>query len=36
MDYQIMVDAHEAVPPTGLCRTWPNLIGSESARGTEF
>ncbi len=35
-DYHIMVDAHEAVRPTGLCRTWPNLIGNESARGTEF
>ncbi len=35
-DYHIMVDAHEAVRPTGLCRTYPNLIGNESARGTEF
>lgn len=35
-DYQIMVNAHEAVRPTGLCRTWPNLIGNESARGTEY
>lgn len=35
-DYQIMVNAHEAVRPTGLARTWPNLIGNESARGTEF
>lgn len=34
--HHIMVDAHEAVRPTGLCRTWPNLIGNESARGTEF
>lgn len=34
--YKIMVNAHEAVRPTGLCRTWPNLIGNESARGTEF
>lgn len=34
--YQIMVNAHEAVRPTGLCRTWPNMIGNESARGTEF
>lgn len=31
-----MVNAHEAVRPTGLCRTWPNLIGNESARGTEY
>ena len=31
-----MVNAHEAVRPTGLCRTYPNLIGNESARGTEF
>ncbi len=34
--YRIMVNAHEAVRPTGLCRTWPNLIGNESARGTEY
>ncbi|MCC8170879.1 MAG: glycoside hydrolase family 97 protein [Parabacteroides sp.] len=34
--YGIMVDAHEAVRPTGLCRTYPNLIGNESARGTEY
>ncbi|MFV0187178.1 glycoside hydrolase family 97 protein [Empedobacter falsenii] len=35
-DYKIMVNAHEAVRPTGLARTWPNLIGNESARGTEY
>ena len=35
-DYKIMVNAHEAVRPTGLSRTYPNLIGNESARGTEF
>ncbi|WP_264548402.1 glycoside hydrolase family 97 protein [Flavobacterium sp. N2820] len=35
-DYEIMVNAHEAVRPTGICRTYPNLIGNESARGTEF
>ena len=34
--HHVMVDAHEAVRPTGLCRTWPNLIGNESARGTEY
>jgi len=34
--HHIMVDAHEAVRPTGLCRTYPNLIGNESARGTEY
>jgi glucan 1,4-alpha-glucosidase len=34
--YQIMVNAHEAVRPTGIARTWPNLIGNEAARGTEF
>ncbi|MDR3008173.1 MAG: glycoside hydrolase family 97 protein [Sphingobacterium sp.] len=34
--YKIMVNAHEAVRPTGLSRTWPNLIGNESARGTEY
>ena len=33
---RIMVNQHEAVRPTGLCRTWPNLIGNESARGTEY
>ncbi|WP_373834649.1 glycoside hydrolase family 97 protein [Bacteroides heparinolyticus] len=35
-DYQICVNAHEAVRPTGLCRTYPNLIANESARGTEY
>ena len=35
-EYKICVNAHEAVRPTGLCRTYPNLIGNESARGTEF
>ncbi|MDR1706611.1 MAG: glycoside hydrolase family 97 protein [Prevotella sp.] len=35
-DYKIMVNAHEAVRPTGVCRTYPNLIGNESARGTEY
>lgn len=34
--HKIMVNAHEAVRPTGLCRTYPNLIGNESARGTEY
>ena len=34
--YKIMVNAHEAVRPTGIARTWPNMIGNESARGTEF
>ena len=34
--HHIMVNAHEAVRPTGLCRTWPNMIGNESAKGTEF
>ncbi|MEP6676868.1 MAG: glycoside hydrolase family 97 protein [Ferruginibacter sp.] len=34
--YHIMVNAHEAVRPTGLARTWPNMIGNESARGTEY
>lgn len=33
---QLLVNGHEAVRPTGLCRTWPNMIGNESARGTEF
>ncbi len=35
-DYKIMVNGHEAVRPTGLCRTYPNLIGNEAARGTEY
>lgn len=34
--HHVMVNAHEAVRPTGLCRTWPNLIGNESALGTEY
>jgi len=34
--YKIMVNAHEAVRPTGICRTYPNMIGNESARGTEY
>jgi glucan 1,4-alpha-glucosidase len=35
-EYEIMVNAHEAVRPTGIARTYPNMIGNESARGTEF
>lgn len=35
-DYKIMVNAHEAIRPTGICRTYPNLIGNEAARGTEY
>jgi len=35
-EYKIMVNAHEAVRPTGICRTYPNLIGNEAARGTEY
>ncbi len=35
-EHKIMVNAHEATHPTGLSRTWPNLIGNESARGTEY
>ncbi len=35
-EYKIMVNAHEAVRPTGIARTYPNLIGNESARGTEY
>ena len=34
--HHIMVNAHEAVRPTGLCRTWPNLIGNEAAMGNEY
>jgi glucan 1,4-alpha-glucosidase len=35
-EYEIMINAHEAVRPTGIARTYPNMIGNESARGTEF
>ncbi|PKB16905.1 glycoside hydrolase family 97 protein [Flavobacterium sp. 5] len=35
-EYKIMLNAHEAVRPTGICRTYPNLIGNEAARGTEY
>lgn len=35
-EHHIMVNAHEAVRPTGLCRTYPNLIGNEAARGGEY
>ena len=35
-DYEIMVDSHEAPRPTGLCRTYPNWLAQESARGGEF
>ena len=34
--HHIMVNAHEATRPTGLCRTYPNLVGNESARGQEY
>lgn len=34
--HHIMVNAHEATRPTGICRTWPNWVGNESARGTEY
>lgn len=34
--HRIMVNAHEATRPTGLCRTWPNMVGNESARGGEY
>ena len=34
--HHIMVNAHEATRPTGLCRTYPNLVGNESACGTEY
>ncbi len=35
-EYKIMINAHEAVRPTGISRTWPNLVSNESARGTEY
>ena len=34
--HHVMVNSHEATRPTGLCRTYPNLVGGESARGTEY
>ena len=34
--HHIMVNGHEATRPTGLCRTYPNLVGNEAARGTEY
>jgi hypothetical protein len=34
--HHLMINAHEAVRPTGLCRTWPNMVGNESARGGEY
>ena len=34
--HHIMINSHEATRPTGLCRTYPNLVGGESARGTEY
>ena len=33
--YQINVDEHEPCIPTGLCRTWPNLMTGEAIRGQE-
>ena len=35
-EHEVMLNGHEMVRPTGLCRTYPNLIGAESARGTEY
>ena len=35
-DYKVMINAHEAVRPTGVARTYPNLLANESARGTEY
>ena len=34
--YQIMVVNHEPAMPTGLQRTWPNLMSSEGMRGQEY
>ena len=35
-EHEVMINGHEMVRPTGICRTYPNLIGAESARGTEY
>ena len=35
-EHEVMINGHEMVRPTGLCRTYPNLIGAEAARGTEY
>lgn len=35
-EYKIMVNAHEAVHPTGLHRTFPNLLAQESVRASEY
>ncbi|WP_029906347.1 glycoside hydrolase family 97 protein [Prevotella sp. 10(H)] len=34
--YHIMIDNHEPVMPTGLQRTWPNLMTQEGVRGQEY
>jgi len=34
--YQITLNAHESIKPTGLDRTWPNLMSQECARGNEW
>jgi Glycoside hydrolase 97. len=34
--YNVMVDMHEPVRPTGLQRTYPNWLANEAARGNEF
>ncbi len=34
--YHISLDVHESIKPTGLSRTWPNLLTQEAARGNEW
>lgn len=34
--YHIAIDNHEPVMPTGLQRTWPNLMSQEGVRGQEW
>ena len=33
--YQICIDEHEPCIPSGVCRTWPNLMTGEAIRGQE-
>ncbi len=34
--YKVCIDAHESIKPTGIDRTWPNLMTQEAARGNEW
>ena len=35
-DHRLLVDLHGAYPPTGLSRTWPNLLTQEGVLGAEY